>query len=283
MMVMPLFDTASTTDASTALPLGVSVPRAELAGQSPDANGKRSPATANVACYAPGVKTLEIVYQAPGAGWRVQALPNVSHGVHHGLVDHLPYGSRYGFREAAAGQSLPPAITATGIDDDGGQPLLLDPYGRAVDQRDGLLTSVRMARDFDWGSDARLRHQWRDTIIYEAHVRGQSMLHPDVPREIRGTYAGMSHPAIVEHLKSLGITSVQLLPVHFHMDEPHLQDLGLTNYWGYNTAAFFAPHPGYATKTSSKPWSRPCTLPAWKSSSTWSTTTPRRAGTTARP
>ena len=134
------------------------------------------------------------------------------------------------------------------LDDDGGQPLLLDPYGRAVDQREGFLTNVRMAADFDWGSDARPRTQWRNTIIYEAHVRGQSMLHPDVPEELRGTYAGMAHPAIIEHLKSLGITSVQLLPVHFHLDEPHLQNLGLTNYWGYNTAAFFAPHPSYATR-----------------------------------
>jgi glycogen operon protein len=140
------------------------------------------------------------------------------------------------------------AVPAGGIDDDGGQPLLLDPYGHAVDQSDGFLTSVRMAGDFDWGPDARLKLPWRDTIIYEAHVRGQSMLHPDVPEEVRGTYAGLAHPAILEHLTSLGITSVQLLPVHFHLDEPHLQDLGLTNYWGYNTAAFFAPHPGYATK-----------------------------------
>jgi glycogen operon protein len=201
-----------------------------------------------VACYAPGVRSLEIVYRAPGADWRVQALPNVTHGVHHGIVDHLPYGSRYGFRPAATEQSLPLAVPTRDVNDDGGQPLLLDPYGQAVDQRDGFLTSVRMASDFDWGQDARLRLEWRDTIIYEAHVRGQSMLHPDLPQELRGTYAGMAHPAIIEHLKSLGITAVQLLPVHFHLDEPHLQDLGLTNYWGYNTAAFFAPHPGYATK-----------------------------------
>jgi glycogen operon protein len=244
---MPLFDTASTTDASTALPLGVTVPRAELAATDPAGNGTPG-ARANVACYAPGVQSLEIVYRAPGADWRVQALPNVTHGVHHGIVDHLPYGSRYGFRPAATEQSLPLAVPTRDVDDDGGQPLLLDPYGQAVDQLDGFLTSVRMASDFDWGQDARLRLQWRDTIIYEAHVRGQSMLHPDLPQELRGTYAGMAHPAIIEHLKSLGITAVQLLPVHFHLDEPHLQDLGLTNYWGYNTAAFFAPHPGYATK-----------------------------------
>jgi glycogen operon protein len=206
-----------------------------------------------VACYAPGVRRLEIVYIAPGGDWRVQALPNVTHGVHHGIVEDLPYGSRYGFRPAAPeqSQSLPLAVPTRDVDeDDAGQPLLLDPYGRAVDQRDGFLTSVRMASDFDWGADERLRLQWRNTIIYEAHVRGQSMLHPDVPEELRGTYAGMAHPAIIEHLKGLGVTSVQLLPVHFHLDEPHLQDLGLTNYWGYNTAAFFAPHPAYATRAS---------------------------------
>ncbi len=241
---MPLFDTASTMDASRAVPLGVSVPRVDSGGTRHAAGGR-----ANVACYAPGVPTLEIVYIAPGGDWRVQALPNVTHGVHHGIVEDLPYGSRYGFRPAAPEQAFPLAVPTKDIDDDGGQPLLLDPYGRAVDQRDGFLTSVRMASDFDWGRDERLRLQWRNTIIYETHVRGQSMLHPDVPEELRGTYAGMAHPAIVEHLKALGVTSVQLLPVHFHLDEPHLQDLGLTNYWGYNTAAFFAPHPAYATRT----------------------------------
>jgi glycogen debranching enzyme len=242
-MVMPLFDTASTTDASTAVPLGVSVPRADSGGTRHRAGGR-----ANVACYAPGVSSLEIAYIAPGGDWQIQALPNVTHGVHHGIVEDLPYGSRYGFRQASREQSLPFAVPTTNVEDDGGQPLLLDPYGRAVDQSDGFLTSVRMAGDFDWEADERLRLPWRNTIIYEAHVRGQSMLHPDVPEELRGTYAGMAHPAIIEHLTSLGVTAVQLLPVHFHMDEPHLQDLGLTNYWGYNTAAFFALHPGYATK-----------------------------------
>ncbi|MEV7474786.1 glycogen debranching protein GlgX [Pseudarthrobacter oxydans] len=242
-MVMPLFDTASTMDASTAVPLGVSVPRADSGG-----SRHRAGARANVACYAPGVSSLDIAYIAPGGEWKLQSLPNVTHGVHHGIVEDLPYGSRYGFRPASSEQSLPFAVPTADVDDDGGQPLLLDPYGRAVDQRDGFLTSVRMAGDFDWGTDERLRLPWRNTIIYEAHVRGQSMLHPDVPEELRGTYAGMAHPAIIEHLTSLGITSVQLLPVHFHLDEPHLQDLGLTNYWGYNTAAFFALHPGYATR-----------------------------------
>jgi glycogen operon protein len=238
---MPLFDTASTMDASTALPLGVNAPR-------PGPGGAASRSRANVAVYAPGVANLEIAYKAPGGEWHCQALPNVTHGVHHGLVEGFPVGSRYGFRAVSKAESLPLSVPTLDLDDDGGQPLLLDPYGRAVDQREGFLTNVRLESHFDWGPDHRPRHHWRNTIIYEAHVRGQSMLHPDVPEALRGTYAGMAHPAIIEHLKSLGVTSVQLLPVHFHLDEPHLQDLGLTNYWGYNTAAFFALHPGYATR-----------------------------------
>ena len=140
------------------------------------------PASANVAVYAPGVENLEIAYKAPGGEWRRQALPNVTHGVHHGIVVDFPYGSRYGFRAAPKSEALPLSFPMLDLDDDAGQPLLLDPYGRAVDQREGFLTSVRMAGDFDWGTDQRPRLQWRNTIIYEAHVRGQSMLHPDCPR-----------------------------------------------------------------------------------------------------
>jgi len=241
---MPLFDTTSARDASRAFPLGVTVPRADSGGTRHHAGGR-----ANVACLAPAVSSLDIVYCPPGGQWRVRTLANITKGVHHGIVEDLPYGSRYGFRPSSDTQPLPPAATGNGNGSGpGSQPLLLDPYGRAVDQRDGVLTSVRTAADFDWGIDERIQLPWRNTIIYEAHVRGQSMLHPDVPEELRGTYAGLAHPAVLEHLTSLGITSVQLLPVHFHIDEPHLQDLGLNNYWGYNTAAFFAPHPGYATK-----------------------------------
>lgn len=232
-------------DASSAHPLGVTAPRP---GTGADSVLESS---ANVAVYAPGVENLEIVYRAPGSAWRRQLLPNVTHGVHHGIVDDFPYGSHYGFR-AAPSEALPLSFPMLDLDDDAGQPLLLDPYGRAVDEGEGFLTSVRMAADFDWGTDQRPRLNWRNTIVYEAHVRGQTMLHPDVPEELRGTYAGMAHPAIIEHFKSLGITSIQLLPVHFHLDEPHLQDLGMTNYWGYNTAAFFAPHPGYATEAAQK-------------------------------
>ncbi|WP_346960925.1 glycogen debranching protein GlgX [uncultured Arthrobacter sp.] len=242
-MVKSFVDSATTVDASRPFPLGVSVPRTG----SPATDDPRG-AFANVAVYAPGVTTLDIAFQAPGGSWRLETLPNVTDGVHHGIVEGLPVGSRYGLRASPEAETLPLSVPAPDFDADGGQPLLLDPYGRGVDERGDFITSVRMSGDFDWGVDHLPRTPWRNTIIYEAHVRGQTMLHPDIPEHLQGTYAGMAHPAMVEHLVSLGVTAVQLLPVHFHIDEPHLQNLGLPNYWGYNTAAFFAPHPGYASQ-----------------------------------
>ncbi|MGO1858017.1 glycogen debranching protein GlgX [Ancrocorticia populi] len=91
---------------------------------------------------------------------------------------------------------------------------------------------------------------WEDTVIYEAHLKGLTKLLPDVPEELRGTYAGMGHPATAAYLKNLGVTSVELLPIHASMAEPFLQAKGLSNYWGYNTLSFFAPEPSYATKAS---------------------------------
>ncbi|MCA4134484.1 glycogen debranching protein GlgX [Arthrobacter sp. M4] len=246
-MVMQILDTASTVDASRPSPLGVSVPRAGFA-----VADHMSRDSVNVAVFAPEASRLEIVYQTPGDSWKVRPLPAVTSGVHHGIVDFMPPGTRYGFRPADAEDALPVSVPAPEIADDDGQQLLLDPYGRGIDQRGDFLTSVRMDSSFDWGDDRHPGTPWRNTIIYEAHVRGQTMLHPDIPEELRGTYAGMAHPAMIEHLTSLGITAVQLLPIHFHVDEVHLQDLGLTNYWGYNTAAFFAPHSDYATESAQK-------------------------------
>ena len=121
----------------------------------------------------------------------MQALPNVTHGVHHGIVEDLPVGSRYGFRPASPEQSLPLAVPTRDVDDDGGQPLLLDPYGRAIDTaRSGPSPASGWHRPSTGAPTHAWALQWRNTIIYEAHVRGQSMLHPDVPEELRGTYAG---------------------------------------------------------------------------------------------
>ncbi|MEZ2391958.1 glycogen debranching protein GlgX [bacterium RCC_150] len=242
-MVMPIFDTASAVDAGQPSPLGLSVPR-------PGTFDGATPGTGlvNVAVWAPGLDRVDIAYKAPGSSWKVHTLPKLQDGVHYGIVDGMPPGTRYGFRPGSFQEALPLSVPAPDFDADAGGQLLLDPYGRAVHQRGERLTSVRMDPTFHWGDDRAARTPWRDTIVYEAHVRGQTMLHPDIPEHLRGTYAGMAHPAMIEHFVSLGVTAVQLLPVHFHMDEQHLQNLGLTNYWGYNTAAFFAPHADYATQ-----------------------------------
>jgi glycogen operon protein len=99
---------------------------------------------------------------------------------------------------------------------------------------------------FDWGDDRPPRTPYHGTVIYEAHVRGLTLCHPEIPPDQRGTYAGLAHPAVIEHLTRLGVTAVELMPVHQFVPEHELVDRGLSNYWGYNTIAFLAPHNGYA-------------------------------------
>lgn len=103
-----------------------------------------------------------------------------------------------------------------------------------------------LGRTFDWGDDAPPFTPWRDTVISEGHVHGLTATHPEVPEELRGTYAGLAHPAVIEHLVALGVTAVELLPLHAKADELHLMARGAENYWGYNSLSWFAPHPGYA-------------------------------------
>ena len=153
--------------------------------------------------------------------------------------------------------------------------LLLDPYARAVEGevhldpalyahrvgvdlrgdlwvRDDRDSAPHMPRcvivddEFDWGADAFPRHSLTESLIYEVHVKNATKLHPGVPEELRGTYAGLAHPAFVEHLRALGVTAVELLPIHTFTHEPELVVRGLTNHWGYNTLGFFAPHAAYA-------------------------------------
>ncbi len=184
------------------------------------------------------------------------------------VVPDLAPGTRYGFRvdgpwQPEHGHRHNP------------RKLLLDPYGRAVDgwvrwgpevyghvvddegrarpevrdERDSaphVPRSVVVDHAYDWGDDAAPAVPWSQTVVYEAHVRGLTMRHPDVPPHLQGTYAALGHPAVLEHLTSLGVTTLQLLPVHAYASEPDLVRRGLYNYWGYNTLGFFAPHPGYA-------------------------------------
>ncbi|MGF3055439.1 glycogen debranching protein GlgX [Microbacterium sp. YY-01] len=131
--------------------------------------------------------------------------------------------------------------------------LLLDPYARGL-VRAGTVEHVDHFRSvvvdgsFDWGGAKKPRTSFADTVIYEAHVKGLTKRHPQVPPALHGTYAGVAHPAMIEHYQSLGVTAVELLPVHAFMSEPWLAQNGRVNYWGYNTVGFFAPHVPYATQ-----------------------------------
>ncbi|WFR84633.1 glycogen debranching protein GlgX [Arthrobacter sp. Y-9] len=230
--------------ASRPFPLGVT-PARQADQYAPD--------TVNVAVFAPGLTAVDVHHLGQDGQWHRTRLTEKSGGVHHGLVPRFPLGTRYGF----LGPETAARMTGSHLmrrDDDGAphssvpSGLLLDPYGRGVDVVDGSLVSMRMHQDFDWGADRRPNTPWRDTVVYEAHVRGLTKLHPGIPEELRGTYAGLANPVMLDYLKELGVTAVELLPVHFHLDEAHLENVGLTNYWGYNTASFFAPHPDYATE-----------------------------------
>ncbi|MGO4383815.1 glycogen debranching protein GlgX [Specibacter sp. RAF43] len=214
-------------------------------------SGDHGSTAANVAVYSPSFHHVVLCYQPPGGNWKAVRLPDVTDGVHHGMIADMPVGSRYGFYTGAGTGAGTESGDPMRVDLDSVQ-LLLDPYGRYIDEQpaaDGAprYVSVRMQSTFDWGEDRRPATQWRNSVLYEAHVRGQTKLHPGIPEDIRGSYAGMAHPVMIGHLRDLGVTAVELLPIHFHIDEPHLQGTGMSNYWGYNTLGFFAPHVDYAS------------------------------------
>jgi glycogen operon protein len=126
--------------------------------------------------------------------------------------------------------------------DQPGEDWVLDDENDAAGVPKGVVIDNR----FDWQDDAPPRIPWHETLIYEAHVKGLTIRHPEVPRALRGTYAGVAHPAVVEHLRSLGVTAIELLPVHEIVDEPFLVQRGLRNYWGYSSINYFAPAGRYA-------------------------------------
>ena len=123
-----------------------------------------------------------------------------------------------------------------------------DPKTRSdLDSAPYVPRSVVVDDDFEWGADVSPHRRWRDTVIYEMHVKGMTALHDRVPEELRGTYAGLATPAVTDYLKDLGVTAVELLPVHQFFSEPALAERGLVNYWGYNSLGFFAPHNAYSS------------------------------------
>ncbi|GAA3716934.1 glycogen debranching protein GlgX [Terrabacter ginsenosidimutans] len=195
-------------------------------------------------------------------------LPETDGFVWHGYVPYVQPGQRYGFRvhgpyDPENGHRCNPSK------------FLLDPYAKAIEGQaendqslysytfgdEDAATTTEINTDdsvrhtmhsivinpfFDWGDDRPPRHEYHETIIYEAHVKGLTMLHPEIPEEIRGTYAGIAHPAMIKHLSDLGITAIELMPVHQFVQDAPLVDRGLSNYWGYNTIGFLAPHNEYA-------------------------------------
>ena len=176
-----------------------------------------------------------------------------TNNVWHLAVAGVAIGTEYGFR--IHGEHANP------------NKLMLDPYAKAVNGKPDLTTeesrswflmndhrdnahiaprAVIISEDFDWENDSAPNTPWAETIVYELHVKGFSQLNDKIPAELRGTYAGLSHPINLAYLKELGVTAVELLPVNFHINEPHLQARGLQNYWGYNPLAMFAVEPKYA-------------------------------------
>lgn len=229
----------------------------------------------NFALWAGGAESVELcLFDDEGVETR-SSLTELTHEIWHGFVPGVRPGQRYGYRvhgrwDPWTGARWNPAK------------LLLDPYARAVDgdfatyglppevyghvrdwPQQQVADTVRDDRDSapyvpkgvvvhddapddEWADDRRPKTPWADSVIYEVHVRGFTKLHPGIPQELRGTYAGLAHPAAVDHLVRLGVTAVELLPVHQFAHEDHLLRRGLKNYWGYNSIGYFAPHAAYA-------------------------------------
>ncbi len=211
----------------------------------------------NFAVSAGGADAVELCLFEGGVERRI-ALPARTGSVWHGAVAGVGPGQRYGFRASG------PFEPSRGLWYNPGK-LLLDPYARAIsgtvawhpslfdgngahpdDTAPRVPRSVVIDAAFDWSGDRRPEVPWADTVVYELHVKGLTAAHPDVPPRLRGTYAGLAHPAVLEHLTTLGVTTVELLPVHHFVPEPAVVARGLTNYWGYCPIGYFAPHGPYA-------------------------------------
>jgi isoamylase len=220
----------------------------------------------NFAIFSEVAELVELcLFDDEGAETKI-ALSEVDGFVWHCYLPDVGPGQRYAFRvhgpyEPRRGHRCNPAK------------LLLDPYGKAVDGQvtwsPALYSYVLTGKDagsvntddsqafmprnvvinpyFDWGGDQQLRTPYQETLIYEAHVRGLTLRHPGVPEDLRGSYAGLASPVVIEHLQRLGVTAIELMPVHQSVPEPFLVERGLSNYWGYNTIGFFAPHNGYGS------------------------------------
>ncbi|MFF4338745.1 glycogen debranching protein GlgX [Kitasatospora sp. NPDC001540] len=218
----------------------------------------------NFAVFSESAHRIELCLLAEDGTETVVELRETDAFVRHAYLPGVQPGQRYGFRVHGPYQ---PGLGQR----HNASKLLLDPYAKAMsghidwdesvygyhfgapERRNDLdsaphtMHSVVINPYFDWGTDRPPRTDYHRTVVYEAHVKGLTRLHPGIPEEIRGTYAGLAHPAVIEHLAKLGVTAIELMPVHQFVRDHRLRDLGLSNYWGYNTIGFFAPHSSYSS------------------------------------
>ena len=217
----------------------------------------------NFALFAENAERVELcLFDDLGFETRMR-LPEATTFVHHGYAPNIGPGQRYGFRVHG------PWAPQDGLFYNPAK-LLLDPYAKAIegsirwddtvfahqiehpdriDERDSagsMPRSIVVDSQFDWGESRSPQLPLFESIIYETHVKGITARHPDVPPELRGTYAGMACPPVIDHLVKLGVTAVEMLPIHHFVSEHTLIDRGLTNYWGYSTVGYFAPHGPYS-------------------------------------
>ncbi|OBG98988.1 glycogen debranching enzyme GlgX [Mycobacterium sp. E136] len=218
----------------------------------------------NFAVFSEAAEKVELcLFDTDGTETRI-TLPENDAFVWHGFIPNIEPGQRYGYRvhgtyDPPTGQRCNP------------NKLLLDPYSKAIDgnfdwnqslfsynfgdpdsrndddSAASMPKSVVINPYFDWGNDRPPDYEYADSVIYEAHVKGLTQTHPDIPENIRGTYSAVAHPVIIEHLQSLGVTAIELLPVHHFANDSTLIDKGLSNYWGYNTIGFLAPDSKYSS------------------------------------
>src|ERR687898_747703 len=179
-------------------------------------------------------------------------IPTVQPGQRYGYRVHGPWDPTKGLRCNPNKLLLDPYAKATAGEIDWDQSLFPYNFGDEDSRNDDdsaahMTHGVVINPFFDWEGDRRLGIPYNESFIYEAHVKGLTQLHPDIPEEQRGTYAGLAHPAITEHLAKLGVTAIELMPVHQFVQDSTLLEKGLRNYWGYNTLGFFAPHADYAS------------------------------------
>lgn len=262
------------------LPVGYQVPVTSTAAPAPTRTdevwpGKAYPlgatydgAGTNFALFSEVAEKVELcLFDDDGTETRI-TLPEVDSFVWHGFVPTIEPGQRYGYRVHG------PYQPEQGLRCNPNK-LLLDPYSKAIDgtfdwnqslfsytfgdpdsrndddSAPSMPKSVVINPFFDWANDRPPNHEYADTVIYEAHVKGLTQTHPDIPEHLRGTYAAVAHPVMIEHLKRIGVTAIELMPVHHFANDSTLVEKNLMNYWGYNTISFFAPDPKYSSATSS--------------------------------